>query len=122
MTHPVFVLSLLLFLVPVLRADSLTEGPPVSPLPLPEFLNDLDDMPSIHELPERAGGTWIYQWKNGKWSVRWVPDGSVVNVGNEQTQPLPENLLLTANPEPSTWMLMAAGLGGLAFWRRRRGI
>ncbi len=119
MTQPVFVLSMLLFLVPALRADSLTEGPPVSPLPLPEFLNDLDDMPSIHELPERDGGTWIYQWKDGKWSVRWVPDGSVVNVGNEQTQPLPENLLLTANPEPSTWMLLAAGLVGLAFWRRR---
>jgi len=24
------------------------------------------------------------------------------------------------NPEPSTWLLMASGLAGLIFWRRRR--
>lgn len=135
MTQPVLLLLLvLLFIVPAssLRADSLTQGPPVPPIPFPEFLGGLDELPPIVDLPVKEGGSWVYTWRDGKWSVRWVRDGSVIGVGQGRSEAPADSeyqgggqrdsLALTANPEPSTWMLLAAGLGGIAVWRRKRGV
>lgn len=113
-------LILLIALGPVALAAPLTEGPPPPPLPLPDLIDHLPDLPHVPALPPGFGGTWVWILSNGEWVARWVPEGSEVWSYDYLTNRPGSAAGDVATPEPSAWMLLAAGLGVLGLARRRR--
>lgn len=73
-----------------------------------------------HVLAYWADGTPMVAVKNNVVAISLFPDDSFSNVSGDYRQLFVNALTLQAIPEPSTYALLALGLGALVWLRRRR--